>query len=215
MEVIVGSGWNQATWNIPQALLSRFSHYFLAILSRTMKHGVPEIHKLPEFDPNMFQHFIRWIYFATLPPIMGVDEKGVYMGFRLWVIGEKLIADDFADAVMERIYQLHVFADDGPGQFRPVEVDWCWQNTHDSSLLRVFLLDTLSQHWIHLSYIQEDKAKWEKILVKNPRISQQLIMAVAGLGGGQNKSPTYKSLATYLFGSQDDECGCTACQSTS
>ncbi|KAF2828593.1 hypothetical protein CC86DRAFT_380505 [Ophiobolus disseminans] len=53
---------------------------------------------------------------------MGVDEKGANLGFRFWVLSKKLKAEDFTDAVMERIYKLHVLARDGPGRFRPVEL---------------------------------------------------------------------------------------------
>jgi hypothetical protein len=119
VEVVVGTGTNLITWHIPKALLGHHSGYFRAT-------GNESKVTLSEVNLTLFQHFIQWIYFATLsrpratprrsttapPPVADrlprVDMKEVGLIPQLWSLGDKLEARLFKNFVMEKIHGKHV-----------------------------------------------------------------------------------------------------------
>jgi hypothetical protein len=52
---------------------------------------------LPEIDASLFQYFVQWIYFATLPMLKWYEDLG------LCILGDNLGSDKFKNAVLGRI----------------------------------------------------------------------------------------------------------------
>jgi hypothetical protein len=198
IEVIVGRDKDRSTWSIPQALLNHNSELLRLPRRGVLEHDTKGRFHLQNYDPKLFQHFVRWIYFATLPRVFGVD-KGIYIGFKLWVLSERLKAYKFQEEIMRRIYQAHSFGSEKePSQFYPAEVKWCWTNAGPKSHLRSFILETLPQHWVFRTEIKENMDDWEGVMVHCPDLGRYLSLATAGLCADRTGKPQSKPVEAYL-----------------
>jgi hypothetical protein len=206
MEVFVGTGKDIATWTIPKALLSHHSEFFRAACNGPFKEGLENRISLPDADPIVFQAFVRWLYFAALSVKWVAEDDDVYLGLSFWVLDNQLIAPAFQDCVMRRLYNDHAFSEDDeeePYHFTKDELVWCWSHTAPNSLLRMFVLDMLAQHWAYRTALSEDKEGWRKTFAACPELCESLLFAVAGLAE-QCEEPVIKPLETYLIGSTKD-----------
>ncbi|KAF2133503.1 hypothetical protein P153DRAFT_274054, partial [Dothidotthia symphoricarpi CBS 119687] len=108
MEVSVIRGNKTAKWNIPKALLSHHSEFFRKACNETFKEGFENKIVLPDCEPRMFQIFVQWIYFDTLPEILSMGMMdNVWRVFHLWVLGDRILAKEFKNMVMEKIYKVY------------------------------------------------------------------------------------------------------------
>jgi hypothetical protein len=104
MEVIVGTDEYTTTWNLPKALLSQHSEFFRAACNGPLKEKTGNRITLPVFYPNEFELLVHWLFFGTLPHDLG-PSMGVYVGFRIWTLSERLILPVLKSAAMRHIYQ--------------------------------------------------------------------------------------------------------------
>jgi hypothetical protein len=201
MEVVVGSGASISTWNIPKALLSRHSDYFRAACNGNFKEGIESRVPLNDVEPRLFQHFVQWLYFATAPRLPDVD--GVYDGFRLWVLGDRLMSSGFKNLVMTRLFNVYSRDRKALDVLSTAEVTYCWNNTAPGSHLQLFLLHTFSQHWVYEEYMKADTKGWEALLSNLPDLHLRLTTELVGLCADGKGKPTIKPLETYLEDEKD------------
>ncbi|EAT84566.2 hypothetical protein SNOG_08290 [Parastagonospora nodorum SN15] len=105
-EVVAGAAPNIATWYIPQALRIVNSEYFRTACEEPIKKGILRKIALLDCKPELFQRFVQWMYFATLP---ASETFRSCEAFQLWSLGEKLTASGFKDTLMTEIHVLFAF----------------------------------------------------------------------------------------------------------
>jgi len=197
MEVTVGTGVAAATWNIPKALLSHHSAYFHIACHGKFKEALENKVKLADCDPKLFQHFVQWIYFATTPGDLGSEDE-IWDAFRLWALGDRLMATGFKNHMMKIVHEAHDWEDPYSCDFELEEVVWCAKNTTQDSQLRKWLIDTLALHWIHCDYIEEYKEVWVGALSEYADLLTALLCKMAGMRKDEDDDPETEPVAAYL-----------------
>ncbi|KAJ4363239.1 hypothetical protein N0V95_001142 [Ascochyta clinopodiicola] len=190
VEFFVGSEDDTASWTIPMALLIRHSDRFHDTTSNLVKEESSVTTKITLSDrtPAIFQIFVQWLYFDTIPDRFGLSRLstgGVLSnGFLLWTLGGHLQVGAFKDRIMRELYFLHSL--DGYTdafrlvEFTSAEIDYCWSNTQSGSKLRAFILDTFSQHLVYDDYIRmNDENGWPKLFTKHSDLQVQIISTIA------------------------------------
>ncbi|KAH4055411.1 hypothetical protein HBI37_021440 [Parastagonospora nodorum] len=170
-EVVAGAAPNIATWYIPQALRIVNSEYSRTACEEPIKKGILRKIVLLDCKPELFQRFVQWMYFATLP---ASETFRPCEAFQLWSLGEKLTASGFKDTLMTEIH------------------------TEQYSQLPNFFLDTFPQHWNYLTEYSKNKLAWLGLLAEHPDLSSFLLSALASKDIGREEALDTKPLAAYL-----------------
>lgn len=196
-KVVAGTAPNIATWYIPQALLIANSEYFHTACAEPIKKGIVRKIVLLDCKPELFQPFVQWMYFATLP---ASETFGPCEEFQLWSLGDKLGASGFKDTLMTEIHSLFAFDASRPSPcfFTTEEAEWCWTQTEHGSRLRNFFLDTFPQHWTYLVEYSKNKTAWLGLLAEHPDLSSFLLSALASKDVGREEALDTKPVAAYL-----------------
>ena len=155
MEVTVGMGNRTATWNIPKALLSHHSEFFHAACYGPFQEGLENKIQLPDCRPDVFQEFIRWMYFHTSYARIDPNEIEILDKYALWILADRILAHQSKNHVMNTIYDYHKLdlKNELHMELDADDVSYCWTNTTSGSLLQKFIVDTLSEHLIYNNYI--------------------------------------------------------------
>ncbi|KAJ4310846.1 hypothetical protein N0V94_008250 [Neodidymelliopsis sp. IMI 364377] len=143
---------------------------------------------LPDREPCVFQIFVQWLYFDTIPDRLGLSRlstgKSISNSFLLWTLGNYLQADTFKNRIMHELCRLDSL--DGYTdvlrfvEFTAAEVDYCWSQTMPTSNLRGFVLDTLAQHIVYGNYIcMDDDKDWAKVFTKHADLQPQILAEIA------------------------------------
>jgi hypothetical protein len=195
----VGKAPHMGIWNIPQALLIHHSHFFRRKLYK-MNVIEPAIIRLPEIEASLFQHFLQWVYFATLPDysVLNWCED-----LELWTLGDDLDSDMFKNAVMDQMYRTRTSVDT-TDVFMASEVEWVLTYSGRHSLLTKFVMDTVSVHWISKAGYENDD-RWEGLFIRYPALSRTLLLAIAGKCADRTVEPKFKPLKAYLEAVDDEE----------
>lgn len=139
--------------------------------------------------PAVFQIFIQWVYFGTIPDRFGLSRmstgKSLSNSFLLWTLGDDLQASEFKNRIMRELYtsySLEGYTDEFLFiEFSSAEVDYCWSQTKPGSKLRTFILDTLSHHITFGDYIRvTEKNDWNKTFTKHSDLQLQVLATIAG-----------------------------------
>lgn len=190
VEVVVGSGDDTGSWWIPAALLTTRSGYLRAALSSSFKEAGSTFNQITLMNrsPAIFQIFVQWLYFDTIPDRFGLSRLStggtLSNGFLLWTLGDYLEADTFQNRIMRELFNLHSlhgYVDELRFvEFTAAEVEYCWSNTLPGSKLRQFILAMLSQHLLYGDYIRiSDNNDWSKIFHKHSDLQLQVISTIA------------------------------------
>ena len=97
----VGSGDARKVWYLPDKLLKSKSTFFTAALEGGFAEGISRIITLREENPDIFQHFVVWLYFGG-DQIAASDQGSLAC---LWALGDRLgcpLMQD--DAMCDLIY---------------------------------------------------------------------------------------------------------------
>jgi hypothetical protein len=108
MEITVTVKGATATWDNPKALLCRHFEFFRAACNGLVKESKQSKSKmeLRECNPRKFERFVQFIYLGTIPPGLHMTDY-VYVGFRLWALGNRLLAQYFENSVICASFELH------------------------------------------------------------------------------------------------------------
>ncbi|RDI85598.1 hypothetical protein Vi05172_g4401 [Venturia inaequalis] len=94
----------------------------------------PEVAKIPNGDPEIFQAFLEWMYFQIVPP----KHLGFEYLFECYHFAELFELPRFADGLMSSIIQLFL------GRMPIIdELHMVYDKTQEGSLLRSFLVDLM------------------------------------------------------------------------
>lgn len=111
-ELIVGGSEIKITCN--KALLGFFSDFFDKACYGPFLEGQTNVIKLPEDNPEDIKTFVGWCYTGSIENSFPADldpnsDRSPYTGadieraFRLWILGDKLLAPSFKNAIARKI----------------------------------------------------------------------------------------------------------------
>ncbi|KAF2209496.1 hypothetical protein CERZMDRAFT_86826 [Cercospora zeae-maydis SCOH1-5] len=168
IDVIVGHGEDTKTFQLQDFLLVEHSEFFKAALNGQWKEGKENKIELPDDEPGVFEIYAEWLFCGRIAS--GTDENAkpaqkeiwAEMGLlsRLYVLGEKLIDDEFCDCTLRSMVELrNVISEDGQ-RYLPSgdDVRNLYDGTTQSSPIRKYLVD-LYCHNIGKDWFSNDKAR--------------------------------------------------------
>jgi hypothetical protein len=199
VEIVVDKAPYVRTWILPKALLRYHSIFFSSRFKSPFNAARIE---LPEVDASVFEHFVRWIYSASLP-----DFCNLHMceDTDLWILGDKLRAPYFKDAVMRELYRSYTSTDEDAKRFLACEVEWLWEDTapHES-LLMGFVVDVVAWRWL-LEEPDDNDYTWDALILRYPLLNRELVWAMSGMCAGSTGTPIVTSLEAYLEAGDEEE----------
>ncbi|EED13876.1 conserved hypothetical protein [Talaromyces stipitatus ATCC 10500] len=158
LDVVVGGDQNEI-FSIHERLIRASSPFFDKAMSRKWKESLERTIKLPDNEPKIFQLYVHWLYYGTLPVLC--DEPGLcgnaeYLELvKAYTLGDKLLDSRFQNAVIDAIVEKSQSkARDGRIWF-PVgsPIEYAYSNTNESSPIRKLLLDMYvhrgHRYWLH------------------------------------------------------------------
>lgn len=205
MEVTVNGKKASAIWTIPKAMLSLHSEFFRKACYGPFKEGRENKMMLPECEPSIFQIFVQWLYFATLPEVECSDgARDIWL---CWTLGDRLIASAFKDRAMRAIY---VWANtpsfEGGCRVLIEEIRWYLFHSTSGSLQRQFIVDCLATDLFFFKRTDceyTDKAEnWKNFLIECPDFAKEVLCASIGLG---EHGTDGKPLEAYLEATKNEQ----------
>ncbi|TKA24985.1 hypothetical protein B0A50_06083 [Salinomyces thailandicus] len=140
VKVTVGQGSEQSVYYVHETLIRTCSAFFDAALSQKWGQGEDKVVLLPDDSPSLFADYLSWLYWGHWSRgAGGLPQVFAVLG-QLYVLGEKLLDDEFQNAVMDKMSQA------GGGRFvrsGPLSefVDILYAGTPAQSPARRFVID--------------------------------------------------------------------------
>ncbi|KAH7259374.1 uncharacterized protein BKA55DRAFT_639345 [Fusarium redolens] len=103
-------------WSLPIALISHHSPYLKAMSSGPGIFVKAQIH-LPEDDPAVFGLFVEWLYYGTYDDLAAPSSSNIHA--QCWVLGDKLLCNEFKNYAMSRLYKQRLDFSDPRGCGKP------------------------------------------------------------------------------------------------
>ena len=107
--MIVGKGAKQRTFAIHEDIAKQHSDFIAAALRNGFIEGATRTIRLPEEDPQHFEVFVNFVYTGRIYSFKeddrrneGCDDEWNRLG-ECWIVGDKLLAQNFQDAVVDSI----------------------------------------------------------------------------------------------------------------
>lgn len=103
--------------------------------------------QLPEDEPDIFGHYVHWLYYGTLPVFCnkpGLPGNVEYLNLvKAYTLGDKFLDTKFQDAAIDAIIQKTVSKATDGGSWYPVGevIEYVYSNTNKSALIRKLLVD--------------------------------------------------------------------------
>ncbi|KAL7936955.1 hypothetical protein V8C35DRAFT_332213 [Trichoderma chlorosporum] len=165
LTIEVGSA-NPKTFHVHKNLICHTSVYFETALKDHWQTSPSEPVALKEEDPEIFEVYVHWLYFGTLPvqnDKPGLEGNAEYVQLaKAYVLGDFLVDVNFKNAVMDTMFiKSHSMASDGrrPHPAGPV-IRYIYEKTPESSPPRRFLVDLFAYFgkakWLEPKWISED-----------------------------------------------------------
>lgn len=170
------------TWNLPKALLGHHSNFFRAACYQPFKEGLENKIILPDYDSDVFRVFVQWLYYEHLPTDFrrNCAEWDIWLGFRAWVLGDKILATKFQDCIMRWIWKCYAPQSVDRYIVLLAEIQYYWQNTPPGSKLRQFITDVICQCWGSYYYSPQAREGWEDLFEEHQDFRNDLIFQLGG-----------------------------------
>lgn len=152
-------GDQQETFGVHERLMRASSPFFDKAMSPEWQESVQRIIRLPEDEPEIFQLYVHWLYFGTLPVFC--DEPGhlgntEYLDLaKAYTLGDKLMDTMFQDTVIDAIIEKSRSKARDQRCWFPVgkTIEYAYSNTNESALIRKLFVDMYVRHgnpeWLH------------------------------------------------------------------
>ncbi|KAF5550958.1 sdr family [Fusarium mexicanum] len=174
-------------WSLPIALISRHSPYLKAMFSSP---GFsPKSHiNLQNVDAVVFGLFVKWLYYQTYDDFKLPSSFNVHVW--CWILGEKLICNEFKNYAIGRLYKQHV-----EFSMKYQHVEFAFANTSAGSKLRQFYMDFVIQNFSDPKKLHGPIGNWDAILQKDADLRISLLLSIRQNSSSQRH---LKYLRDYL-----------------
>jgi hypothetical protein len=148
IEVIAGSGPTARTFHVHKAVLAGIAFFQNAMKTEWTNEDTKKPIDLSDEHPGSVETYLNWIYFRHIPAI---DDE-VYLPLaQLYVLGNKLMHDEFQNAVVDAIIEASVRIKKAPGT-RPTSL--IYAGTVEGSAARRLLVD-MYLWWVDETYMHK------------------------------------------------------------
>jgi hypothetical protein len=168
IEIIVGSE-QPITFSVHENLISAASDFFKKSMNGDRKESKERSVRLREEDPEVFQVYLHWLYYHTLPVRIdspGLDGNVEYLRLaKAYIMGDMLQDGNFKDAVLDAMAEKGKSKASDGNHWHPVGpvIRAIYDNTRASSEARRFLVDTYTNFangkWLRDWGAEEDLPK--------------------------------------------------------
>ncbi|KAJ5360619.1 hypothetical protein N7517_009810 [Penicillium concentricum] len=146
-------GMSKKPSHVHESILCSSSPFFKKAMSGPWKESAEHTIELPEDDPDMFDMYSHWLYYATIPVIVegtASDEstkvlsQEYYDLAKAYVLGDKLLDVKFQNCVIDAIVERHATPDKRNGRcYIPNKktINYAFDNTTESAPIRKLLVD--------------------------------------------------------------------------
>ncbi|MCJ1365703.1 hypothetical protein MMC16_004828 [Acarospora aff. strigata] len=139
-----GENGDLQTFAVHKNILCQQSSFFKAALMGRFKEAAAGKVELPEDRPELFDHFVQWIYTQDLKQVIAEATPSRWTTlFKLYVLADKLQVETLKNAIMDYVlYMAQVAVKDGaPRAEYPTNADISavYENTPPASPMRKFL----------------------------------------------------------------------------
>ncbi|KAI1028842.1 hypothetical protein LB503_002060 [Fusarium chuoi] len=132
----------------------------------------PKSHiNLPDDDAVAFGLFVEWLYYGTYDGFQSPSSSNIHA--RCWVLGDKLLCNEFKNHAMGRLYKQHM-------EFSMTyqDVEFTYENTSSASKLRQFYMDYVKQHFSDPKKLRGPVGNWDAILQKDADLRISLLLSI-------------------------------------
>ncbi|KAF2500826.1 hypothetical protein BU16DRAFT_557275 [Lophium mytilinum] len=190
IKVVVGrSGEDDATWGIPRKLLCNHSKFFQKATdpSHGFKEALEGMVLLPEEDPEVFAHFVSFIYTGGYY----IDDDAIAISMNnydapnahaaIWMLADKLFSPRLQYQAMKKLYENYIPTNQGSIWYLlPHAVSFVFRNVPESSKLRLFMEDTVVQYWDNRDVVDMNwRDEWIKLCLDNPDFNKKLLLRLS------------------------------------
>lgn len=195
IEVVVGSTSpylaqdESVTWSLPQSLISHYSPFLKAACSHDFKERQEKRIELPEDNHKIFGLFVEWMYYGNYSvelPISwrGSEEEDVNVEAQCWVLGDKLLCNEFKNFAMSRLYAqyMSMFAS---RMITTHDVRYVCENSAADSKLRQFYLALVVQNFADPTRLNGTTEEWNELLMNHPDTTLLLLQKFRGGSGSK------------------------------
>jgi hypothetical protein len=139
------------TWSLLKRLISYYSPFLAAACLRDFKERRKNRIQLPDDDPVVFALFVEWMYYGeySVAPLwlpIRVENDGISVHARCWVLGDKLLSTEFKNHVMSRLYaqhNAHIYSI----PISTLNVQYACDNSAEDSKLRKLYVDFVATNF--------------------------------------------------------------------
>lgn len=152
-------GDQHEVFGVHERLIRAYSPFFDKAMSGNWQESSRRAVELPDDEPTIFQLYIHWLYYETLPVFCnepGLSGNAEYLELiKAYILGDKLMDSKFQDAVIDAIIEKSVSkASDGASWYPVGEaLEYTYNNTNGSALIRKLLVDMYviygHGNWLH------------------------------------------------------------------
>ncbi|KAF5560101.1 sdr family [Fusarium phyllophilum] len=157
-------------WSLPVALISCHSPYLKTMSSSSG--FFPKSHiSLPDDDALVFGLFVEWLYYGTYDDFQLPSSSNIHA--RCWVLGNKLLCNEFKNYAMGRLYEQQV-------EFSMTcqDLEFVSANTSAASKLRQFYMDFVKQNFSDPKKLRGPIGNWDAILQKDADLRISLLLSI-------------------------------------
>ncbi|KAF2869197.1 hypothetical protein BDV95DRAFT_578585 [Massariosphaeria phaeospora] len=138
VQVVVKQGESPVTVSAHKSVLCSSSQFFQTAAKKEWAELRDEPHTITfEYNPELFQAYIHWLYIRTLPiPVPTAPGGTLQFLARVYVLGEELMDSNFKNAVLDT-----VIAECKGSYLCQLAVSIIYEGTTEASPLRRLLVD--------------------------------------------------------------------------
>jgi hypothetical protein len=166
-------------WSLPKRLISYYSPFLKAACLRDFKERRENRIELPNDDPVVFALFVEWMYYGdyaiapfSLPS--RIANGGTRVDAECWVLGDKLLCEEFKTYAMRRLYAQHKTAIFSRA-VSTSDVQYAYENSAENSNLRKFYADFVATNFGRHDRVQGTIDEWDQVLSSNADMRRLLL----------------------------------------
>jgi hypothetical protein len=172
------------TWSLPKRLISHYSPFLEAAGLRNFKERQEKRIELPDDDAIVFSLFVEWMYYGdysiaplSLPPPSTKLSESISIDARCWILGDKLLCNEFKNHAMNRLYKQHTAVIFGRA-VTTHEVRYVCNNTASSSRLRELYVALVATNFSRRDRVLGSTDEWDELLLEHADMRSLLLQSL-------------------------------------
>ncbi len=144
---------------------------------------------LEQFEPSTFNHFVEFMYYASVSHFPMLEQFQVPESAAAWVLGDYLDAIEFKNCAMDHLFHAYMVTTI-PWRTKPLlpsAIEYCCVNSTPGSRLRKLYLSIAVKYWTEKSRVVYNASytdhssyseHWSEIWTKYPEFRDELLRSL-------------------------------------